>query len=167
MSESLSLNIPALMKGGDVQLRPLIVDLSATKVAESRLLEAKDVNPATYTDLEYCFNESYRELKRALASVQYEIGRTQNAMDNIKAELLIDKYPAFMEGKPKSQDNADLRKAFVQRDKDYQQALDRLQNLSALETLIEGRIKVMERVTSYMRKKMDLIIRAGYNPGIK
>lgn len=131
--------------------------------AEKRLIEAKTVNPLTYVDLEHAFNESYRELKRHLSSIGYHISLIDKAMEQAKADVLLDTYPAFLESNnmKKSQDNADLRKAFLMKDAAYLAALDRMNQLKALESNMDGKIKVMENVCRYMRKQMDLILRSG------
>lgn len=140
------------------------INMTIIQESEKRIIEAKTVNPITYTDLEHAFNESYRELKRHLSVVGYQMTLADKAMEEAKATVLIDKYPEFMEGKPKSHDNADLRKAFMIRDPEYIAALDRVNQLKALEAMLDGKVKVMENVCRYMRKKMDLIIRSGVDP---
>ena len=142
-------------------LSEIEVPLEATRVAESRLLEAKTVNISTYSDLEYTFNESYRELKRALAAVSYRLAKAEEEMENAKAAAILDKYPEFIKDKPKSFDNADTRKSFIQRDAEYRQAADYRDQIKVFEALLDSRIKVMERTCSYMRKQMDLLIRSG------
>jgi hypothetical protein len=150
------MTIPAFGSG---QAMDLV--LSATVTAEQRLLEARTVNPLTYTDLEHCFNESYRELKTNMSKVGYMITEAEKAIKKAKAEVLLDKYPEFMKDRPKSQDNADMREAFLTRDDTYMAAVDRLNMLKATEALFDGKIKVMENVCRYMRKQMDLVLRSG------
>jgi hypothetical protein len=150
------MTIPAF---GSAQAQDLV--LSATVLAERRLIEARTVNPLTYTDLEHTFNESYRELKTNLARVGYMIAEADKAIKKAKAEVLLDKYPEFMKDRPKSQDNADMREAFLTRDEAYMAAVDRLNQLKATEALFDGKIKVMENVCRYMKKQMDLILRSG------
>jgi len=70
-------------------------------------------------------------------------------------------YAEFMQGKPKSHDNADLRDAFLIKDPDYLAALDRVAQLKALESNFEGKIKVVENVCRYMRQQMYLISKSG------
>jgi hypothetical protein len=137
--------------------------MNSIRTAEQRLIEAKDVNPLTYSDLEHSFNEAYRELKKYLSQIQYGIAQAEKSLEEAKANILLDRYPAFLEEKQmkKTQDNADLRKAFMMRDKEYTDALDRVNQLKALESNFDGKLKVMERACAYMKKKMDLIIRSG------
>jgi hypothetical protein len=158
IGDSAVLVIPAFGKSP-----ALTLDMNKTREAEQRLIEAKTVNPITYSDLEHCFNESYRELKRHHSTLGYQLAMADKALEQAKAEVLLDRYPAFLEAKEmkKSQDNADLRKAFLMRDPEYLAALDRINMLKAIESFVDGRIKVMENVCRYMRKQMDLVIRSG------
>lgn len=139
--------------------------LSMDKIveAEKRLIEAKTVNPSTYVDLEHCFNESYRDLKRHLSSIGYQIAQTEKAMHTAKADVMLDTYPEYLEKNDikKYQDTADLRQSFLMRDEVYCAALDRYNQLKALESNLDGKVKVMENVCRYMRKQMDLLIRSG------
>jgi hypothetical protein len=137
------------------------ISLTALKEAERRLIEAKTVTPSTYTELEYVMGEAYRELKKNLATVGYQILKTQNELEKSKASALLDKYPAFLEGKPAKFDNASIRDAFLARDPEVQEAKERLDSLKAIEIFLEGRVKVMENVCHYMRNAMRLIIRSG------
>lgn len=135
--------------------------------AESRFLEAKTVSPATYSDLEHTFNESYRDLKRHLSSIGYQITLADKTIREAKANVVLGSYAEFMKGKPKSHDSADMRDAFLIQDPDYRASLDRMNQLKALESNFEGKLKVVENVCKYMRQKMYLISKNGaYDPGL-
>jgi hypothetical protein len=140
MSENPSqyaLTIPAFNGSSELQL-----GLEKTREGENRILEAKNVNPSTYTDLESCFNEGYRELKRHLATLGFQIGLAEKALETAKSVFLLDKYyPEIMKDKPKSMDSPDLRKAYLMRDEAYIAALDRINMLKAMEALLDGKIK--------------------------
>ena len=139
----------------------LSFDMSNIREAEKRIIEAKTVNPSTYAELEYVFNSSYRDLKRYLSAIGYQISLAEKAMEEAKADVILDKYPEFMKDRHKSQDNADMRKGFLMRDSAYLLALDRYNQLQAINSNFDGKIKVMENVCRYMRKSMDLILRSG------
>lgn len=139
----------------------LTLDMSYTREGESRIIEAKDVNPLTYTELEHVFNEGYRELKRHFSNIGFQLSLAEKAFEIAKSDVLLDKYPEFMKDRPKGNDHADLRKAFMMRDKEYLEALDRINQLKAMESFVDGKIKVFENVCRFMKKKMDLIIRTG------
>lgn len=139
----------------------LLLDMVKIREAEQRILEAKTVNPSTYADLEHSFNESYRDLKRHLSAIGYQLAMSEKALREAKANVILGSYAEHMQGKPKYQDNADLRDAFLMKDPDYLAAMDRVAQLKALESNFDGKIKVMENVCRYMRKKMDLLLRSG------
>lgn len=139
----------------------LKMEMKNIRYAESRLIEAKTVNPYTYSDLEHTYNEAYRDLKKHVASIGYALEMAKKAMEDAKADVILGSYAEFLVGKPKSTDNMDLRNAFLTRDAAYSAALDRIAQLKALESNLDGKIKVMENVCRYMRKSMDLILRSG------
>lgn len=161
-SDNLQVQLPEFRGLPSVSL-----DMTALKIAERRLIEAKTVTPSTYTDLEHTFNEAYREIKRNLSTVGYQMLKVKGEIEKIKATVLLDKYPEFLKDKGSKFDNAAIRDAFLARDADYMEAKDRLDSLTALEVFLEGRVKVMENVSRYMRNAMQLIIRSGVpvNPG--
>lgn len=142
-------------------LEAVSINMTALKEAERRLVEAKTVTPSTYTELEYTMGEAYREIKRNLATVGYQILKTQNEFERSKASALLDKYPVFLEGKSSKFDNAAVRDAFLARDVEVQEAKERLDSLKTLEVFLEGRVKVMENVCHYMRNAMRLVMKSG------
>lgn len=137
------------------------LDLSKTREAENRLHEAQHVNPSSYSNLEYVYNESYRELKRNLAEVGYKLTQAEKTLRLAKSEAILDKYQEFVKDKPKSFDTAHVRDAFLNRDEEVIKAQDRIDMLKAVEAILDGKIKVMERTCQYLRKEMDLVIRSG------
>ena len=133
----------------------------ALREAEKRLIEAKNVNPSTYGDLEACYAEAYQEIKRNISTVMYLIMKTEQELEKRKAIALMDKYPLYLENKPKAANTAEMRKAFISLDPEVQEAVDRLDSLKALEFFLDSRAKVMENVSRVIKKKIDLIIRSG------
>jgi hypothetical protein len=163
-------NSPVAVPEGQVMVLPpfrtapeIRLDVTKIRDAETRIIEAKTVNPSTYADLEHSYNEAYRDLKRHLSTIGYQIVFAEKALEEAKADILLDLYPQYLidNNIKKTQDNADLRKAYIARDPNYQMCLDRVNQLKALENNFDGKIKVFENVCRYMRKKMDLIIRSG------
>jgi hypothetical protein len=141
--------------------KPLVLPIAATRESEARFIEVQQVNPITYVNLEHTFNESYRELKQHLATIGYQLVMADKAMRTAKSTFLLDKYPDLIKDRPKGDNNADTRDAYLMRDTDYTEALDRVAMLTAMESFMEGRVKTVENVCRYMRKRMDLIIRSG------
>jgi len=144
--------------------RPVVtLNFSNIKEGERRLIEARLVNPSTYSDLEYSFNEGYREAKANLSVIGYEITQAERIFRRIRSELILDEYPQFLKTKG-MKDNATVRDAFLESNKNFVDAQERINMLKAMESLVDGKIKVFENVCRYMRKQMDLIARSGMNP---
>lgn len=139
----------------------LSLEMGKIREAEVRYIEAKTVNPSSYSDLEHSFNESYRDLKRHVSNIGYQLTLAQKALSEAKAEVVLGSYAEYLADKPKYCDSTARMEAFLAKDANYSAALDRVAQLKALESLFEGKIKVVENVCRYMRKKMDLIIRSG------
>lgn len=139
----------------------LKMEMKNIQNAERRLIEAKTVNPVTYADLEYTFNEAYRDLKKHIASVGFAKDMAAKSLEDAKADVILGSYAELMKDKPKSHDTLDLRNAYLTRDPEYSKALERIAQLKALEANLDGKIKVMENVCRYMRKQMDLLLRSG------
>jgi hypothetical protein len=137
------------------------LDFTAIKTAERRLIDSKTVNTATYNELEHVFGEAYRELKKHITTVGFQIMKTEAILKRNKAVAILDKYPEYIKAKEGLSDNAKVRDAFVDTDKDVIEAQERLDSLKATEMFLDGRIKVMENVCRYMRKQMDLLMRSG------
>jgi hypothetical protein len=154
--DSQALELPAFGKSPALR-----IDMANIRAAERRIIEAKNVSPITYSDLEHTFNESYRDLKRYLSSIGHQLAMAEKALAEAKADVILGSYAELMQGKPKYQDNADLRQAHLMKDPAYSAALDRINQLKALESNFDGKLKVMENVCRYMRKSMDLILRSG------
>lgn len=141
----------------------ITLDISKIREGENRILEAKVVNPGTYNELEYSFNEGYREAKKHISAIGYEITRAKKALREAKSKYILDEYPEFLK-ENKLKDNATVRDAFLERQSEYVAAQDRIDMLTALESLMEGKVKNFENVCRYIRKQMDLIIRSGVDP---
>jgi hypothetical protein len=165
MNNDYSLTIP-----GFGVTAPVTLDLSKTKVAEDRLPEAEHVNAANYNSLEYCFNDSYRELRKVISKIAYEITRANKILKAARSEALLDKYPDFLVEhvkkfpnglKAKDIDNKDTREAFLNKDANVIAAQDRIDMLTAMLAIYDGKIRHLEKTCSYMKKEMDMNIRGG------
>jgi hypothetical protein len=96
-----------------------------------------------------------------LAFIGDQLNKADTALETAKSNFLIDSYQEKIKDLPKSQDSADLRKAWLMRDSAYIAAKDRVDMLKAMEALLDGKIKVFERTCAFMKKKMDLYLRSG------
>lgn len=151
-----ALVVPAFGKSPELRL-----DVSRIREAETRYIEAKTVSPATYSDLEHTFNESYRNLKTHLSNIGYQLTLAEKSLREAQADVILGSYADHLKDKPKYADNTMLKDAFLMRDTAYLAALDRINQLKALQSNFEGKIKVVENVCRYMRQKMYLISKSG------
>lgn len=143
--------------------RPVVtLNFSGIKEGERRLIEARLVTPVTYSDLEHSFNEGYREAKANLSVIGYEITQAERIFRRIRSELILDEYPNFLK-ESKLKDNATVRDAFLEKNPKFVDAQERINMLKAMESLMDGKIRVFENVCRYMRKQMDILIRSGVN----
>jgi len=143
------------------EARPeLPLDFRKIREGENRLVEAKVVNMSTYSELEFTFNEGYREAKKNLSVVGYEISQAKRSVRKVKGEFILDEYPGFLKERG-LKDNSANREAYLERQDSYVAAMDRVSMLEALEFSLESNVKVFENVCRYMKKEMDMLIRSG------
>lgn len=140
--------------------------LSFDKIDEGeiRLKEAQLVSPLTYGELEYTYGEGYRQAKKHLTVVGYEMAQAEKIIRRLKSEFLLDVYPGFLK-ENSLKDNASIRDAFLEKQEVYVAAMDRYNALKALEHHLENKIKVFENVSRYMKKQMDIVLRSGIKTG--
>lgn len=154
-TDSVELTIP------EFDTRPAVkLEYSRVAEGERRIVEARVVTGATYNELEYCFNEGYREAKMNLTTIRYELTQAQKIQRRVKSEILLDMYPDFIKER-KLNDNSANREAFLEMDVGYTASQDRIDMLTAMEEMFENKIKVFENVCRYMKKEIDILIRSG------
>lgn len=140
-----------------------VLDISKIKEAEGRAVECRVVNPATYCDLEFTMNEAYREARKHLTSIGYQITLAKKAHRQAKSEALLDDYKDWLK-ESGLKDSACIRDAFLETQDSYTDAQDRIDMLTALEHYFEGKVKFFENVCRYMKKQMDLVRSSGMDP---
>ena len=87
----------------------------------------------------------------------------KKALRTAKSTYILDEYPEFLKEK-KLKDNATVRDAYMETKKEYVEAQDRVDMLTALESLMEAKMKNFEIVCRYMRKQIDIMNRSGIDP---
>ena len=138
----------------------MVLDLTLIKQGEDRLHEAQLVNPASYSELEYVYNEGYRQAKKHLSTIGYQITRAEKAMREAKSVALLDEYPTFLKEKG-MKDSAQIRDAYLETVKNYTDAQDRIDMLKATESLLDSKVKVFENTCRYMKVQIQLVLRSG------
>jgi len=144
-------------------LPQMTLDLTKIKEGEDRLYEAQNVTVISYSNLEYVFNEGYREAKKHLSQVGYQITRAEKALREAKSRALLDEYPVFLKDR-NMKDSAQIRDAFLETVQDYTLAQDRIDMLKAVDALLDSKVKVFENTCRYLKKQMDIVLRSGIDP---
>lgn len=144
-------------------LPQMTLDLTKIKEGEDRLYEAQNVTVISYSNLEYVYNEGYREAKKHLSQVGYQITRAEKALREAKSRALLDEYPVFLKDR-NIKDSAQIRDAYLETVKDYTEAQDRIDMLKAVDALLDGKVKIFENTCRYMKKQMDIVLRSGIDP---
>ena len=144
-------------------LPQMTLDLTKIKEGEDRLYEAQTVNVISYSNLEYVYNEGYREAKKHLSQVGYQITRAEKALREAKSRALLDEYPVFLKDR-NMKDSAQIRDAYLETVKDYTEAQDRIDMLKAVDALLDSKVKVFENTCRYLKKQMDIVLRSGIDP---
>jgi hypothetical protein len=144
-------------------LPQMTLDLTKIKEGEDRLYEAQNVTVISYSNLEYVYNEGYREAKKHLSQVGYQITRAEKALREAKSRALLDEYPVFLKDR-NIKDSAQIRDAYLETVKDYTEAQDRIDMLKAVDALLDSKVKVFENTCRYLKKQMDIVLRSGIDP---
>ena len=79
-------------------------------------------------------------------------------MKRIESELILDEWSEFKASR-KLSDNGSNRDAFLNSKDRYVSAQDRIDMLMALESLIDGKIKIFQEVRRHIRKQIDILLR--------
>jgi hypothetical protein len=156
-NKSLEITVPEF-SGLSEEIR---LDMTYIYQAEHRLVEAKTVNPSTYSELSYCFNEAYRNCKKHLSTLGYQKVRTERQLERERARIVLDVIPEKLKEVGKGSNNADFRNAIIVQDVEHTKCQERVDMLNALIVFMEGRIKVFENVCRHMNKELDIVIRSG------
>jgi hypothetical protein len=147
-----TLAVPVVPHDGG--LLSLTLDLTITKVAESRIEEIKAVTPQKAPELLATFNEAYLKLTEMIAILIYEESRAEKQVSLVRSRLLIDVIPGIVKekGLPSS---ADIRNAIVEANEEYQTAQDKLDFIHACIEHLKGKLKAMEMAFSSVKKIID------------
>lgn len=133
----------------------LKLSMTGWETAIKRLPEAKHLAAANYLDLEFAFQEAWRESKRNCIQVGDALKKAKQNIEEIKSDIILEEIPKMLEEKPKSANNADFRRAVMARNEDYLQANEHLEKLEALLEHFESHMKIMENTSRFLKKQMD------------
>lgn len=149
-----------LTVGGAGQIPSWSFDMSSVNLAESRLSEVAYVNQRTAPELAAVFNMGANECGKALAKATLAYTRTMRAVDRRAAVVSVDLAKDILAEKgltttktPAGSDT--LRQAIVEMDREYQELVDRADQLEAIQKLLQVKFKTLERAFWQVRKVSD------------
>jgi hypothetical protein len=156
-NKSLEIKIPAYT-GLSEEIK---LDMTPIYYAESRLHEQQMVNPSTYGELSYCFNEGYRVCKRHISTLEYQKVKAIRQLEQERSRIVLTVLPDQLKDVSKSQNNADFRNAIIAQDKAFTECQKRIDALTVIISFMEGRIKVFENSVKAINKQLDIVLRSG------
>lgn len=139
----------------------LKLNMSGWSKAMERMPEAQRLAAANYLNLEFTFQEAWREAKSNAIAVGDAIKKAKQNVEDIKADVILTDIPALLEDKPKSANNADFRRAVLAKNEDYKKALEHLEKLEAMLEHFESHMKIMENTSRFLKKQMDYFRNTG------
>jgi hypothetical protein len=139
----------------------LTLTMTGWQSAMGRLHEAKHLAASNYSSLEFTFQEAWRESKLNAIKVGDALRKAKQNVEEIKSDIILDEIPRKLEELPKSANNADFRKAVMNKNEDYKEALIHLEKLEATLEHFESHMKIMENTSRFLKKQMDYFIRSG------
>ena len=132
-------------------LPPLELDMVLVYAAEQRLPETEHANVYSANALASVFNNASCKAGNHSKKVMYELSKARTLLKRREADLLIDEWPNFVAEK-KINDSAQLREAFLERDKTYAELIDRIDLLTAMEAFLKEKKEVFVRAYQQMKQ---------------
>lgn len=134
-----------------------VLDLTNVQVAESRVHEVAFVTPQKAGDLLAAFNEAHLDLVGFITKVELEIRRSERKADQLRSVIVLDKVKDILKAKGLAKDSnpagsEDLRRAVLDGDDEYQDALDKVEEMKALGELLRGKSKSIEMAYHSVKK---------------
>ena len=136
-----------VLKRGKDNLPPLQLQMERIYHAENRLKEVAFVTPVTSLELCSFFNEVCNETTKYESWVEYEILEAQKNLDKVKSGIIIDKLPELAKELKETGQKANeaWRDAIIMRDPDYEKALDKVNALKAVKSLLHNKAESFKR----------------------
>jgi hypothetical protein len=144
MSTELELSDKTLIfPSGRPTEKPVVLDMTAISVAESREEEIKFVTQEKAHELLVMFIRAYRLITNYQSKARLQLERAELTLDRVGAELLIDRIPNMVKEKGLA-NSKDIRDALIVLDDGYMAAKERVSALKAVIKLLEGKAKALD-----------------------
>lgn len=144
---------PAPRKG----MRPTTLDLSKPATAMARIREVAIVTPHKAPELLATFNEAYLSLHEAIVRLEAEKLIADREANKIRSVVMLERAPKMLAEKGLTTKSApggseDFRRAVLDADEEYQDALDIVQQLTCVVELLKGQQKAIEMAYTSVKK---------------
>lgn len=130
---------------------PIVIDLKAILIAESRVIEVQAVTPTKAGELLATFNVSWRDLHQNIVFLEKEKNDAERSLNRTRSTIVLDKVPDILKAKGLT-NNEHHREAVVTLDPDYQSAEERMQIITAISELLKGKLKSFEMAYNSVKK---------------
>lgn len=147
--------VPRALSG----LSPIALNLGELDTAERRIAEVATVTPLKAPELLATFNMAFLEASRYIALLEQEYVQAKRQADRIRSVVLLDKVPQILAAKGLASAKSpagseDLRKAVLDGDEEYGQALDRVNVIECYVELLKGKQKGLEMAYTSVKKML-------------
>lgn len=139
---------------GSGQGDPIVIDLKAILQTEARVREVAFVTPDKAGELLASFNVSWRDLHQHTVFLEKELNDANRSLNKIKAVLILDEVPELLKKKGLTNNEAH-REAIVTLDEGYSAALDRKEEIEALISWFQGKLKSFQMAFDSVKKIMS------------
>jgi len=158
--------VMVLPRGNIKNTEPLRVDMVPLYKAEERLVEISVMNATKAAELMGYFNEAANRATRYMGNIQYELSLAQRNLDKAKARIIMEVLPAQMAKWKESgiKANEDLRTALFALDPECENLFDRIDCLTAVIAILDGKTKSFVRAFNAARSVADTRFGAAHNP---
>ncbi|NDD84296.1 hypothetical protein EBZ38_08505 [bacterium] len=151
MSSILQSKTAIVCPSGKNTNQPLIIDLTLIHEVEQRIQEVAFVTSQKAPELMARFNEAFLVLTEYLPKVDYQKLVAQREADKRKSVVLLDEATKILKEKGLSS-SADLRKAVLDSDEQYQELCDRVHQISCIYEQLDGKKKAIEMAYTATKK---------------
>lgn len=146
---------PRGKKGTD----PIIIDLTEVYPVEARLHEVAIVTKTKAPELLSTFNRAYAAVFQQRALLEMEKNTAKREAEKLRAIIILDKVPQILQEKKLATAKSpagseDLRQAILALDPEYQEALERVEQITCVIELLTGKLKALENGFTSVKKIM-------------
>lgn len=122
--------------------KPIVLDMTASKLAFSRFHEIQNANTATFGELVTCFISANVELSNSIAKIKQELVKKDHRLSLMRARLLIEHVPVVLE-QQKLKNTQEVCNSLILLNPEYSNLLFSYEALKAALEVLEAKIKTL------------------------